>query len=218
MRGKILGYVVTIAVILGLSGCASSMMTNQESSKQARVIFEVPNTVEAEQVVQALQGAFNHRCRDIKEQENLMPEELADKPEHPTRGKSLGGMVGVLAAGNPALEMMKVNTSNAYYSITGTSKSESVANSVESHFKGAIYPYKNGFKVYVYQFYKEQTKGLMGHLTKSMSEKMTGQDTQLIYIAQVREKFLELLPQAKIKSQSPKRLNKVVLKGLQKGI
>ena len=51
-----------------------------------------------------------------------------------------------------------------------------------------------------------------------MAEKMTGGETQLIYMAQVRDKFLELVLQAKIKSQSPSKLKKIVLKGLQKGI
>jgi len=220
MTKKVLGYIITIGMILGFSGCASSMMTNQESSKQARIIFEVPKNIKPEQVVSALRGSFNHRCTDIKEQENLMPEELSDKPEHPTKGKALfgGGMMGALTSGNPSFAMMRINTSNAYYSITGKSESDSLINSIESYFKGAIYPYKNGYKVYIYQFYKEGTKGLIGHLSKAMTEKMVGQDTQLIYIAQVRDKFLEILPQAKIKNQSPSKLKKVILKGLQKGL
>jgi hypothetical protein len=217
---KLFSLIVALFVVLEFGGCASSMLTNQETSKQARIIFNVPKNLEPEKVVQALRGAFNHRCSDIKEYENLMPEELPEKPEHPTRNQSLfkGGLINSLTAGNPSFEMMKVNTSNAYYTITGKSQTKDIANSIESHFKGAIYPYTNGYKVYIYQFYKEGAKGLLGHISKAMAEKMVGQDTQLLYIAQVRDKFLELLPQAKILNQSPNKLKKVVLKELQKGI
>ena len=218
MTKRIFSYIIALAMILGLSGCASSMMTNQESSKQARIIFEVPNSVNLEDVKNALQGAITHRTTDIKEQENLPPEELPEKAGHPIQGRGFGGMMGALTAGNPSFAMMKINTSNAYYTITGKSESGSMVSSVVSYFKGAIYPYKGGAKIYIYQFYKEGTKGLIGHLAKAMAEKMVGEDTQLLYIAQVRDKFLELVPQAKIKSQSPSKLKKVILKGLQKGI
>ena len=218
MTKRIFGYIIAFAMILGLSGCASTMLSNQESSKQARIIFEVTKSIDIEEVKNALQGAIAHRVTDIKEQENLPPEELPQKAGHPIQGKSFGGMMGALTAGNPSFAMMKINTSNAYYTITGKSESGTLVTSVVSYFKGAIYPYKNGYKIYVYQFYKEGSKGLLGHLSKAMAEKMVGQDTQLIYIAQVRDKLLELLPQAEIKSQSPSKLKKVVLKGLQKGI
>jgi len=219
MRMKqIIGYVLAFAITLGLSGCASSALTNQESSKQARIIFEVPNSVDLEDVKKALQAAIVHRTTDIKEQENLPPEELPEKPGHPTQGKGFGGMMGALTAGNPSFAVLRLNTSSAYYTITGKTEYKQMFNSVISYFKGAIYPYKGGAKVYIYQFYKEGEKGLTGHLAKAAAEKMTGGETQLVYIAQVRDKFLELLPQAKIKSQSPSKLKKVVLKGLQKGI
>jgi len=65
MTKKAIGYIIILSVILGLSGCASSMMTNQESSKQARIIFEVSSIVEAEKVIESVRGSFNHRCKDI---------------------------------------------------------------------------------------------------------------------------------------------------------
>ena len=213
-------YLLVLLVFL-LSGCVSSVGTSKVSSKKSRIIFEVPASVNSEKVSESLFEAVNLRVNDLQTNENFLPEQLPAQPEGPkSSGSAISSQLQGLAAmagGSPALEMMNLNTTNAYYTVSGQGGSSSSFNKQEEYYKAAVYPYKDGYKIYLYLFYKEGTNGIVGALAKSALASVVGNEGSLLYMAQVRDKFIKFIPEAKIISQSPSKLNQVVLNGATKG-
>ena len=204
--------IITIfSVIIGLSGCAgASIMDTKVSSKKARVIFEVPNTVSMGKVTKGLYEAISYRVSDLQENENLLPEELPNKAGSPKQSQMFRGL-SAMAGGNPKFQMMQLDTSNAYYTVSGEGGMASGFNAQAEYYKASIYPYKDGYKVYIYLFYQEGTDGIMGSLTNMAVKSIIGQERALLYMAQIRDKFKKEIPEAVIKNQSPRKLEKVVL-------
>ena len=214
MTKRVFLIITTLAVIIGLNGCAgTSVMDKKISSKKARIIFEVPNTVSMEDVTKGLYDAVSYRVSDLRENENLLPEELAVKAESPKQSKMFRGLAA-MAGGNPQFEMMQLDTSNAYYTVSGDGFMASGFNAKAEYYKAAVYPYIGGYKVYIYLFYQEGTDGIMGALTKMAVDSIVGKEGSLLFIAQVRDEFKKLVPEATIKSQSPRKLEKVILNGV----
>jgi len=200
--------------MISLSGCAgASLMDTKVSSKKARIIFEVPSTEDIDKVTKALYDAVSYRVSDLKENENLLPETLPSKAGFPQQSQMMRRLAS-MAGGNPQFQMMQLDTSNAYYTVSGAGAMASGFNAKAEYYKAAIYPYKNGYKVYLYLFYQEGTDGIMGSLTKMAVDSIVGKEGALLFVAQVRDKFMKLLPSAVIKNQSPRKLNQVVLNGI----
>jgi len=203
-------------ILLGtfLLGCAS--LNNQVSTKKARVIYFVPKTVKSDKVKEALLNAITLRTQDVKDVENFMPEQLPNKPAHPIR-KNIFGALNTLAAGNPKLEATQLDVTNSWYSVEGSEEMGTPFNRQYVVYKGAIYPYKDGYKVYIYEFYQEGVDGLMGHLTKAVAETISGEKAPLLFIAQISNKFKESVPGAKLENVSPSDLKKIQLNLWNKG-
>ena len=202
-------------IVLIFTGCLA--VTNQVSTKKARVIYDVPNTVDADKVKEALKKAIGLRVEDIKDIENFFPEELPDKPAHPVN-KNVFGALSTIAAGNPQIEAMQLDTSNAWVTVQGTETMGTPFNRRFIVYKGAIYPYKKGYRVYIYEFYQEGTDGIMGHITKEMAQAMTGNiEASLLLISQISNRFKEEVPSAKLISVYPSELKKIKLNWWNKG-
>ena len=185
-------------------------LDNRISSKKARIIFLVPNTYEPQQVQEALYEAISFRADNLHENENFFPETLPEKPGSPKTASLLGGKFSALAQGNPKFEAMSIDTSNAFYTVIGDAEAVSPVSGNVAIFQGAIYPYKEGYKVYLYLFYQEGSEGLIGSIVDKISKSMVGEkDIRLVYIAQARDEFLTKIPDAKIVSQFPFKLAQV---------
>jgi len=198
-------------------GCAGSALDTKSSTSKARIIYEVPSSAGAENVKTALYDALSLRLSNIQESENFMPEQLPDNPDSPMNSNAFGGLAS-LAAGSPQFEIMRLDTSNAYYSVQGVYQGVSGPfNDSALALKGAVYPYSKGYKVYLYGFYQEKTDGLAGMIGKGMVEGITGEKSNLLLVAQVRDKFKELVPSATITSQQPSALQQVELTKFNKG-
>ena len=210
---KILITFFSVTIIL-LTGCAFT--NNQVSMKKARVIYFVPKTVSSEKVKAALLNAITMRTQDVRDYENFMPEKLPEQPGHPVR-KNIFGALNAIAAGNPQLEAAQLDTSNAWYSVQGIEQMGTLFNKVYVVYKGAIYPYKDGYKVYIYEFYQEGIDGIMGHITKSLVKVITKEDAPLLFIAQISNRFKEKIPEAKLESAFPEVIKKIKLNLLTEG-
>ncbi|MBL1244680.1 MAG: hypothetical protein COA39_009890 [Sulfurimonas sp.] len=214
MTKKNLLLITTVTVLINLSGCAgASIMDTKVSTKKARVIFEVSKDAEIDKVTKALYEAVSYRVSDLNENEGLLPEELPLKAKAPKQSQAFGRLAA-LAGNSPSFQMMQLDTSNAYYTVSGKGSMASEFSTKAEYYKAAIYPYKDGYKIYMYLFYQEGTDGIMGALTDMAVKSIVGKEGALLYAAQVRDKFKELLPEATIKSQSPRKLEKVVLNGI----
>jgi hypothetical protein len=213
---KIVNIVTFFVITILLSGCVS--LNNQVSMKKARVIYDVPKTVDSEKVKESLLSAISSRTEDIKDIENLMPEELPEKPEHPIVNKNnIFAGLAPIANGNPEFEAMQLDTHNAWFSVQGKEEFKSIFNSNYVVYKGAIYPYKDGYKVYIYEFYREGTNGIVGHLAKKITKSVTKEETPLLLIAQISGKFKKKIPSAKLINAAPSKLKKIQLNWFNQG-
>jgi len=213
MKKILLNFMIIVGAIF-ITGCAFT--NNQVSTKKARLIYVVPKKVEASKVKEALLNAITLRTQDVKDVENLMPEQLPDKPGHPIQ-KNIFGALNAIAAGNPKLEATQLDTSNAWYTIEGTETMGTPFNRQYVVYKGAIYPYKNGYKVYIYEFYQEGVDGIMGHITKAIAETISGEKAPLLFIAQIGNRFQEKVSDAKLVNAAPSELKKIKLNLWNKG-
>jgi len=210
MVGKFLFLVSSIVLLINLSGCAGASITDTRvSSKQARIIFEVPKDVDIDKITKSLYEAISYRVSDLSENEGLLPEKLPEKPGYP-QNTSLGNLA-VMAGNNITLKMMQLDMSNSYYYVSGQGSMSTAFNDQLEYYKAAVYPYKDGYKIYIYLFYQEGVDGILGSLTDMAVKSIVGQDGALLYMAQIRDKFKNLVPEAKITSQSPRKLEKIVL-------
>ena len=206
------GLTLLIALITGCSG--ASVMDTKVSSKQARIIFDVPKTVDTETLTKALYDSVSIRVSDLTESEGLMPEVLPDTPAGPTQNQGAMRLMAMTGGGNASMSMMALDTSNSYYWVMGKGKSESEYMSRSESYKAAIYPYKDGYKIYMYLFYTEGTDGILGNLTSAAVNSIVGQDGAILFIAQARDQFMKEVPSAKVLSQSPQKLNNVNLNAI----
>ncbi|WP_456488304.1 hypothetical protein [Caminibacter pacificus] len=188
------------------AGC--TFTSNEVKSEKARAIYYVPKNVKPEQVRDALKAAISGRVSNIKEVCNFFPEELPEKPDHPKTSNAFGGMMSI-ASGNPTLEAFRLDTSNAYCSFQGSETYGTMFNKNSVAYKAAIYPYKDGYKVYIYEFYQEGADGIMGHLVKASVAKIMGSESPALFMAQVMDKFERELPQAKLINVTPAKIKEV---------
>jgi len=195
-----------ITLLFFISGCAFT--SNEVKTEKARAIYFVPKDVKPEMVKNALKEAISGRVSNIKEVCNFFPEELPDKPAKPTTSNMFGNLM-TIAAGNPRLEAMRLNTTNAYCSYEGSESYGTMFNKKSVAFKAAIYPYKDGYKVYIYEFFQEGADGIMGHLIKTSVDKIVGSESPLLFMAQVMDKFERELPQAKLINVTPSKIKEV---------
>jgi len=200
---KLLAFFFSVLLI---TGCAFT--SNEVKSQKARAIYYVPKDVNPEKVKEALKDAISGRVSNIKEVCNIMPEELPEKPQMPKTSNLFGGMAA-MAAGSPQFEAMRLDLSNAFCAFEGSESYGTMFNKNTVFYKAAIYPYKDGYKVYIYEFFQEGADGIMGHLVKATVEKITGSESPYLFMAQVMEKFERELPNAKLISVYPSKIKEV---------
>ncbi len=210
----IVQIVVFITMAIGFVGCSTSMLDTQVRNKQARIIIEVPSNVDEETLKHALKEAIALRVSSLKENENLFPEELPQKPPKPEINKQFKKLAAVMGRGmNAAMQYRSRDLSNAWYSIGGSGGMTSEYLNRAEYYKAGIYPYKDGYKIYIYQFYTEGTDGILGNLTSAAVDAIVGSDGALLYMAQVRDAFINDIP-IKTINQSPKKLEKINLNAI----
>ncbi len=214
---KLIATVTMIAVMVSFVGCAGASLTkNTVKNKQARVIYFVDKSVSEDKIKEKLRDAVSLRVDDITENEGLMPEELPDTPQKPKINEQYKKLMAFTGQNgmNAAMQYTSLDVSNAWYSVSGEGGMTSEFNNRAEYYKAAVYPYKEGYKVYIYEFYSEGTDGIMGNITNAAVEAVVGNEGALLYMAQVRDKFLEALPEAKIIKQSPSKLAKINLNAI----
>ncbi len=210
-------YGFMLSLIVFFSGCSGlSITTPQVKNKESRIIFFVDKSVSEEKLKESLKDAIAYRVDSVVENEGLMPEELPSKPSKPTINEQFKRLMAFAGSNgmSAAMRYKSLDTSNAWYSVGGKGGMTSEYTNKAEYYKAAVYPYKDGYKVYIYQFYTEGSSGIMGNLTNAAVKAIVGNDSALIYMAQVRDKFLKNLPNTKILQQDPSKLRQIKLDGL----
>jgi hypothetical protein len=203
---KFVKFFFGLVILLLISGCAFT--SNEVSTQEARAIYFVPKSVSPSEVKNALKAAISGRVNNIKVICKLMPETLPAKPGHPINKNIFGGLA-VIGSGNPEMEAMQINTLNAYCTLQGSETYGSMFNKNEVVYKAAIYPYKDGYKVYIYEIFQEGSNGIMGHLIQMSVAKLMGSNSPFLFMAQVMDKFERELPQAKLINITPKKIEEI---------
>ncbi len=201
------------SVTLFFTGCSgASVMDSNVQNKQARVILLLPPQTDQEKLKEALRHAISYRVDDIIVNENLFPEELPLQPQKPGVNKVYKKLMSFAGSNiNAKMRYQALDMSNAWYSVYGVGGMTSEYLNKAEYYKAGIYPYKDGYKIYIYEFYTEGTDGILGNLTNAAVGAIVGNDGALLYMAQVRDDFLNRFPEAKILQQSPKKLEKLEL-------
>jgi len=214
VKSKTIFYGIMLSLIVFFSGCSGlNLTTSQVKNKESRIIFFVKKSVSREKLKESLKDAIAYRVDDLIVNEGLMPENLPLKPSRPKINEqfkklmSFAGSNGISAS----MRYRSLDTSNAWYSVGGKGGMTSEYTNQAEYYKAAIYPYQNGYKVYIYQFYTESSDGLIGNLTNATVKAIVGSKSALLYMAQVRNRFLKDIPSAKIIQQTPGRLKQIKL-------
>jgi len=200
-------YRYTIIVLMGallfFNGCSSmNAIKDQQSSKKARVVIDIPSDVPLEKVKQALHEAIAYRSQSFKENENFLPDTLPDEADHPKRNNTFNSL-SAFAGGSPKFESMAYDTSNAYYYIKGEEELNGLFHSKEMSYVGALYLAKSYYRVYLVVFYQEGSEGINGAISKMTANALIGAEGALPFIIQVKEKFLSIVPESKVISSTP---------------
>jgi hypothetical protein len=203
---RLLKIFLTIVVLLGITGCVFT--SNEVTTQKARAIYFIPKKVTVEEVKKALKAAIAGRVDNIKEICDFMPEKLPEKPAHPVN-KNIFGSLSVIGAGNPSMEAAQLDTTNAYCTLQGSETYGGPFDEKSVIYKAAIYPYKKGYKVYIYEFFQESSNGIMGHLVKASIDKLMSSDSPALFMAQVMDKFQRELPQAKLLNVDPEKIKEI---------
>ena len=210
-------YVFMLSLIIFFSGCSElNITTSQVKNKESRIIFFVNKSVSKEKLKKSLKDAIAYRVDNVIENEGLIPEKLPSKPSKPKINEQFKRLMAFTGSNgmNAAMMYRSLDTSNAWYSVGGKGGMTSEYTNQAEYYKAAIYPYKDGYKVYIYQFYTGGSSGIIGNLTHAAVKAIVGTDNALLYMAQVRNKFLENLPNAKILQQEPSKLKQIKLDAL----
>lgn len=214
---KRISKLIFLALIsFALVGCGTSIMNatkSQQSSEKALVIIDVPTTTSLIDVKKALKEAIAHRSQSFQEKTNFLPSDLPEKPAEPNfNGKTIFGRgLMAMAAGNPQFEMMRTDVTNSYYNLSGTEEFGSVFAKKMMAYIGALYPAKSINRVYLVVYFQEGTSGITGNIAKAVADSIVGAKGAIPFMLQVKEKFLEYIPEGKIVGVQPIELNDVVL-------
>ena len=149
-------------VVITLFGCAS-VATKQETYV-AKEVIDVPSKYNLQQVVKKTEETIGVRATNIQKFVGFMPEDLPDKPAHPKFSmKDIGFGLGsitfaTISCGDKAVATIsgqEPELKNPY----GTAEI--------SGYKACIYPYKNGYRIYIFGTYiKQDSNGLGGFFTR----------------------------------------------------
>ncbi len=196
--------IASVPILIG--GCSMiNAAKPQTSSKKARVIIDIPASVAIEQVKSALHEAIAYRSSRFKEVENFMPTSLSDEPLAPTSNEMFAGM-GAIAGGNPKLESMQFDVSKSYYSVKGDEEIQTPFHQKSMAYVGALYPAKSFNRVYLVVFYEEGSEGISGAITKATADMLIGTKGAIPFIVQVKEKFLDIVPEGQIIQADPSEI------------
>lgn len=217
---KLLKITVCIFLLTPLTSYAG----DDEALIKTRFVFEVPSSVDLEQLKTALKDAIKFRAVDkTQEVNNFMPDDLPEKPGDVTfpdnsamANKGMfGSMMSNAMTSNGQMVAMSANMKDAVYGIQGYHASSTIgfSNNKDSEgYVGAIYPYDKGYRVYIYTFFNK-SRDMFGKVTDWVVQKTLTNDLDFGYsnAVQVRDKFLENEPDAVLKRQDPSWLSQYKL-------
>lgn len=151
---------------IALVGCAST--ARKQETSFGKEIIDVPKSYSLKEVVKKVEETIGARATNIQKFVGFMPEELPKKPSHPIFAtKDIGiGIASMtfasISCGKDAVAIIsgqEPGLKNAY----GTTEL--------SGYKACIYPYQNGYRVYIIGTYIKQDSsgigGLLTHLVES---------------------------------------------------
>jgi hypothetical protein len=183
-----------------ITGCASTANKGLEQYI-GRAIFEIPNSHSSGEVVDGIYNAIAWRSSNLQKFEKFMPEELPDTPPKP---KLVTKQAGI---GAFSFTFMNVDCGNdVWVSMNGQEDAlkTSLGTSEQGGYRVCIYPYKDGYKAYIYGIYTYSESNSIGGLIVSGIRKVVnsstcdGEKTYNCWFKQIVSKIEEKFPDAKV--------------------
>lgn len=157
------------SVSILISGCASTAKKGYEQYV-GRAIFDIPNSYKSNEVVDKVYDAVAKRATNMQQTKLLFPEQLPDTPEKPViENKELG-------FGPYSFNLISIKCGNAWVSISGQEPDlkSSYGTTDTKGYKACIYPYKDGYRAYVFGLYTySENDSLTGLIARGIKKAVT---------------------------------------------
>jgi uncharacterized protein YceK len=155
---KLLLGILSLSVI---SGCAT--VAKKQETVFGKEVIDVPAKYSLREVVEKTEESIGTRATNIQKFIGFMPDKLPEKPSHPIfQMKDLG--FGIASMTFASISCGK----DAVATISGQEPglSNPYGTTEVSGYKACIYPYKNGYRVYIIGTYmRNDSNGIGGFLT-----------------------------------------------------
>ncbi len=197
---KFLFFILLIISSVSFLNCAATSNKGMEQYV-GRAIIDVPQHYKPEEVVDNIYDSIAWRSSDLQKFETFLPEELPDKPAKPIIAYKEFGFgpysftFTTVKCGNKVWVSMN-GQENELKSPYGTKES--------GGYRVCIYPYKNGYKVYVFGLYTYSEQNPFGGLIAKGIEKVVNKSlcnddkTFNCWFKQIVDKIKNKFPDAKI--------------------
>ena len=134
-----------------------------------RAIFDIPNTYKPDEVVDGIYNAIAWRSSNLQKFQKLFPDELPDKPGVPKMGSKEVGL------GVYSIQFATVDCGeNVWVSMTGQENElrSPYGTTDAGIYKVCIYPYKDGYRVYIFGIYTYSESTSIGGIIASGIKKV----------------------------------------------
>ncbi|RUM57188.1 MAG: hypothetical protein DSY60_05295 [Persephonella sp.] len=134
--------------------------TEKNETYVARLILDIPKDYTKKDVIDGVVGSIANRCDSISKDKRFFPETLPEKPEKPIM-VNVGFGYTFPTCGNAWVEIGGEDTGiHNFLGVDGSGQ-----------YRACIYPYKDGYRVYVYANY-EISSDAVGSLLRDFTSKV----------------------------------------------
>ena len=156
MKRNILLFIIFTLSSLFVSSCYFAD-TDKTEKYDARLILDVPNQYSKKEIIDAVINSIKNECDSTSKDKRLFPENLLETPQKPVM-VNLGYGYTFATCGNAWIEITGNNCS-----VGG-----SLGKSVLGIYRVCIYPYKYGYRLYIYADY-EKSSDVIGNLIQNFT-------------------------------------------------
>lgn len=169
----------------------SSAAENNNALMKTRITFNIPLSVKLSIIESTLNHIADKYSDKFSEYKGIMPDEVPDTPAEALDTHSAA----------------TINFDSSLYAIRAYTYSTWFGNSYAQVYIVALYPYKDGYRLYLYTYFKTKNN-LLGQIGGALLNSMSdiSLDTGFIDTIHARDSILKEIPQIKLYRQSPEVL------------
>lgn len=161
---------------------------DNDSLIRTRIVFDVPQNVDVKQLELNLKDALNDYSDKLNDYKGFMPDDLPAEPSEAQKWQTAS----------------EINYDDALYALRGYYLFRMFGNSDAQVFIATIYPHINGYRVYLYTYFRASYNflGMLASFTKDQVGG-TGLNAGFERTIKIRDSFMIHQKNAKLYRQSP---------------